>query len=58
MKRMIKWLEEKLFRSKSINPPSNTERTKPEKDDLNLPKDMQDLVDGMPKPDNASDADN
>ena len=54
MQHIIKWLEAKLFRSKSADPsdpPSNSENSTPGKGDLSLPKDMQDLVDDAPMPD-------
>ncbi len=48
MKQIIGWLAAKLSRSSTENPvdiPANPERSRPGKDDLGLPKDMQDLVD-------------
>ncbi len=53
MKRMIRWLEAKLFRSKSVYPPVNPASTKPDKDEFDLPKDMQDLVNDAPSPDDV-----
>ena len=53
MKRMIKWLEAKLFRSKSVYPPVNPARTKPDRGELDLPKDMLDLVNDTPPSDNG-----
>ena len=54
---MIRWLEAKLFRSKSVYPPVNPASTKPDKDELDLPKDMQDLVNDAPCPDDVENED-
>ncbi len=53
MKEIIRWLKAKLFRSKPINPPSSPESPRPERTELDLPKDMQDLVDDTTISDNA-----
>ncbi len=50
MKRMIRWLEAKLFRSKPVNQPSSLESAEPDKTELDLPKDMQDFVNDVPPP--------
>ena len=52
MKDIIRWLETKLFRSKPVNPPIESEST-----NLNLPKDMQDLVNDAPSPGGVEDED-
>ncbi len=51
MKEFIRWLETKLFRSKPVNPPIESESTNPT--ELDLPKDMQDLVNDTPPSDNG-----
>ncbi len=51
MNRIIRWLEAKMFRSKSVYPPVNPARTKPDRSELDLPKDTQDLVNDAPIPD-------
>ena len=51
MKDIIRWLEAKLFRSKPVNPPIESESTSP--NELDLPKDMQDLVNDNPLSDNG-----
>ena len=51
MKDIIRWLETKLFRSKIINPPINLKSAKPDKTELDLPKEMQDLVSDTSMPD-------
>ena len=53
MKEIIRWLETKLFRSKPVNPPIESESPKPDKTELDLPKDLQDLVNDAPSPDDA-----
>ena len=50
MKRMIRWLEAKLFRSRSVYPPVNPASTRPVIDELDLPKDMQNLVNDTAPP--------
>ena len=50
MKEIIRWLEAKLFRSKPVNPPNTFFETKPDKTELDLPKDMQDMVDDAASP--------
>ena len=48
MKQIFGWLNAKLPRSKAANDEGasgSPERPEPDKDDLGLPKDMQDLVD-------------
>jgi hypothetical protein len=50
VKEIIRWLETKLFRSKPVNPPISLESAKPDKTELDLPKDMQDLVNDAPLP--------
>ena len=53
MKQIFGWLETKLSRSESANPtdaPGSSERAKPDKSDLEMPKDMQDLVDDTSVP--------
>ncbi len=51
MKEIIRWLEAKLFRSKPVNPPIESESTNP--NELDLPKEMQDLVKDAPTSDNG-----
>ncbi len=51
MKQIISWLQAKLSRSKSIDPPSESESADP--DELNLPREMQDLVNDTPPPDSV-----
>ena len=51
MKEIIRWLEAKLFRSKPVNPPIESESTNP--NELDLPKDMQDLVNDTLPSDNG-----
>ena len=53
MKEIIRWLETKLFRSKLVNPPIESESPKPDRTVLDLPKDMQDLVNDAPPSDNG-----
>ena len=53
MKEIVRWLEAKLFRSKPVNPPSSLESTKPNKTELGLPREMQDLVNDTPPSDNG-----
>ena len=55
MKEIIRWLETKLFRSKPVNPPIESESTNP--NELDLPKEMQDLVDDAPSPDHVENDD-
>ena len=55
MKEIIRWLETKLFRSKPVNPPIESESTNP--NELDLPKEMQDLVNDAPSPDDVEDDD-
>ena len=55
MKDIIRWLEAKLFRSKPVNPPIESESTNP--NELDLPKDMQDLVNDAPSPGGVEDGD-
>jgi hypothetical protein len=54
---MIRWLEAKLFRSKPVNQPSSLESAEPDKTELDLPKDMQDLVNDAPPPGGVEDGD-
>ena len=49
MKQIISWLQAKLSRSKSIDPPSESESVNP--NELDLPREMQDLVNDAPMPD-------
>ncbi len=51
MKEIIRWLETKLFRSKPVNPPIESEST--DSNELDLPKEMQDLVNDTPPSDNG-----
>ncbi len=51
MKEIIRWLETKLFRSKPVNPPIESESTDP--NELDLPREMQDLVNDTPPSDNG-----
>ena len=51
MKQVFSWLQAKLSRSKSIDPPSESEGTNPT--ELDLPKDMQDLVNDALPPDSV-----
>ncbi len=56
MKRIIRWLDSKLSPKKSPNPsdaPSDSEGAKPDEIDLgvDLPKELQDLVNNVPTPD-------
>ena len=53
MKEIIRWLESKLFRSKPVNPPIEPDSTNPDRTVLDLPKDMQDLVNDAPPVDNV-----
>ena len=55
MKDIIRWLETKLFRSKPVNPPIESESTNP--DELDSPKDMQDFVNDAPSPGGVEDED-
>ena len=48
VKEIIRWLETKLFRSKLVNPPIESDSTNPDRTVLDLPKDMQDLVNDTP----------
>ena len=57
MKEIIRWLETKLFRSKPVNPPIESESPKPDKTELDLPKDLQDLVNDAPSPGGVEDED-
>ena len=60
MKRIASWLEAKLSRSSSVNSSdtsSGPERTKPGSNDLDLPKDMQDMVDDVTVPGKGADED-
>ena len=57
MRRMIRWLEAKLFRSKPVNPPIESESPKPDRTELDLPKDMQDLVNDAAPPGGVEDDD-
>ena len=57
MKDIFRWLETKLLRSKPVNPPTTFFETKPEKTELDLPKDMQDLVTDAPPPGGINDED-
>jgi hypothetical protein len=57
VKEIIRWLETKLFRSEPVNPPISLESAKPEKTELDLPKDMQDLVNDAPPPGGVEDVD-
>ncbi len=53
MKRIASWLGAKLSRSNSVNrsnAPGSPEESKPDKNDLVLPKDMQDLLDDATMP--------
>ena len=54
MKQMFSWLATKLSRSRtadSTDALGNPERSEPGKDDLGLPKEMQDMMDDAPIPD-------
>ncbi len=51
MKEVIRWLETKLFRSKPVNPPIESESTNP--NEVDLPREMQDLVNDNPLSDNG-----
>ena len=51
MKQIFSWLQAKLSRSKSINPPIESDSTNPGA--VDLPKDMQDLVNDTPPSDNG-----
>ncbi len=51
MKQIFSWLQAKLSRSKSIDPPSEFVSTNPGA--VDLPKDMQDLVNDTPPSDNG-----
>ncbi len=53
MKEIIRWLEAKLFRSKPVNPPTESKSPKPDKTELDLRKDMPDLVNDAPPVDNV-----
>ncbi len=55
MKEIIRWLETKFFRSEPVNPPIESNSPKPDKTELDLPKDMQDLVNDAPSPDDVGD---
>ncbi len=57
VKDIIRWLETKLFRSKPVNPPIESESPKPDKTELDLPKDMQDLVNDAPPPSDVENED-
>ena len=50
VKEIIRWLETKLFRSKPVNPPIESNSTNLDRTVLDLPKDMQDLVNDTPTP--------
>ncbi|RLA23123.1 MAG: hypothetical protein DRQ63_12000 [Gammaproteobacteria bacterium] len=53
MKQIFGWMAAKLSRSSTDNPadaPGSPEVSPPDKDDLGLPKDMQDLVDDATLP--------
>ena len=51
MKEIIRWLETKLFRSKPVNPPIESNSTNP--NELDLPREMQDLVNDTSLSDNS-----
>ena len=51
MKEIIRWLETKLFRSKPVNPPTESNSTNP--NELDLPREMQDLVNDTSLSDNS-----
>jgi len=53
VKDIIRWLETKLFRSKPVNPPIESDSTNSDRTVLDLPKDMQDLVNDTPPSDNG-----
>ena len=58
MKGIVSWLKAKLSRSNSVNPSnvlSSPERSDPGKNDLVLPKDMQDLVNDATMPGRSAD---
>ncbi len=57
MKEIIRWLETKLFRSKPVNPPIESDSTNPDRTKLDLPKDMQDLVNDAPPPSDVENED-
>ena len=57
MKEIIRWLEAKLFRSKPVNPPIESKSTNPDRTKLDLPKDIQDLVNDAPSPGGVEDED-
>ena len=59
MKKIISWLEAKLFRSKSIKPPSDLESSKTDSSNIgvDLPKNMQNLVDDAAVPEHADEPD-
>jgi len=57
VKDIIRWLETKLFRSKPVNPPIESESPKPDKTELDSPKDMQDLVNDAPPPSDVENED-
>ena len=56
MKEIIRWLETKLFRSEPVNPPIESNSTDFDRTELILPKDMQDLVNEPPSPDDGENA--
>ncbi len=51
MKDIIRWLEAKLFRSEPVNPPIESESANP--NELDLPGEIQDLVNDTPPSDNG-----
>ena len=53
MKQIISWLQAKLSRSKSIDPPSEPESADP--DELDLPRELQNLANDTPSPDSVED---
>ena len=58
MKRIASWLGAKLSRSNSVNrsnAPGSPEESTPDKSDLVLPKDMQDLLDDATMPSISAD---
>ena len=57
MKEIIRWLETKLFRSMPVNPPIESNSTNPDRTVLDLPKDMQDLVNDAPPPSDVENED-
>ncbi len=51
VKQIFSWLQAKLFRSKPINPPTESDSTNP--NELDLPGEIQDLVNDTPPSDNG-----